>query len=110
MPIYEYQCTGCGVRFERSQRVHDEPVKSCPECGAPTRRVFHPVGIIFKGSGFYVTDNRKPHTPTSSPSAVKGSESNGEGASVGSAADTAGTKGEGGDKTGDKTATKASVS
>lgn len=58
MPLYEYQCDVCGVRFERLQRMSDEPVKICPECGGRVRRLIQPVGIIFKGSGFYVTDNR----------------------------------------------------
>jgi putative FmdB family regulatory protein len=58
MPIYEYQCEKCGVRFERLQHMSAEPVSSCPECGGPVHRVITPVGVIFKGSGFYVTDNR----------------------------------------------------
>lgn len=58
MPLYEYECQACGTRFERLQHIHDEPVKVCPECGGQVRRLIHPVGIIFKGSGFYVTDNR----------------------------------------------------
>ena len=58
MPLYEYQCQSCGVRFERRQHITDEPVKVCPECGGEVHRLIHPVGIIFKGSGFYVTDNR----------------------------------------------------
>ena len=59
MPIYEYECTNCGHRFERHQRVSDDPVMSCPQCTGYVRRVFHAVGVIFKGSGFYVTDNRR---------------------------------------------------
>lgn len=59
MPIYEYECTNCGVRFERHQRLSDEPVQICPECAGQVRRVIQPVGVIFKGSGFYVTDNRR---------------------------------------------------
>jgi len=58
MPIYEYQCESCGVRFERIQHIIDEPLCTCPECKGHVHRVFQPVGIIFKGSGFYVTDNR----------------------------------------------------
>ena len=58
MPLYEYQCQDCGVRFERRQHINDEPVKICPECGWNVHRLIQPVGIIFKGSGFYVTDNR----------------------------------------------------
>ena len=58
MPVYEYQCQDCGVRFERRQHITADPIKSCPECGGVVRRLIHPVGVIFKGSGFYVTDNR----------------------------------------------------
>ena len=59
MPIYEYACKSCGHRFEQKQSFHDEPVAVCPECGEQVQRVLHPAGIIFKGSGWYVTDSRK---------------------------------------------------
>ncbi len=58
MPIYEYECEN-RHRFEKWQSVRDEPVKTCPECGQPVHKVYHPAGIIFKGSGWYVTDHRK---------------------------------------------------
>lgn len=58
MPTYEYECRACNHRFERRQRIDEEPVKVCPECGGATRRVLYPVGVIFKGSGWYSTDNR----------------------------------------------------
>lgn len=58
MPLYEYQCQACGLRFERRQSFNDEPISICPECEGPVQRLISPVGIIFKGSGFYVTDNR----------------------------------------------------
>lgn len=58
MPLYEYECEACGLRFERVQHFSDEPLQACPECEGPVHRVIHPVGIIFKGSGFYVTDSR----------------------------------------------------
>ena len=58
MPLYEYQCEDCGVRFERRQHMNDDPVQVCPECEGKVHRLIQPVGIIFKGSGFYVTDNR----------------------------------------------------
>ncbi|MGD2177266.1 MAG: zinc ribbon domain-containing protein [Anaerolineae bacterium] len=70
MPLYEYECTSCGVRFERRQHMDDEPVRACPECGGSVHRLIQPVGIIFKGSGFYVTDNRSK-SPTSTPGTVK---------------------------------------
>ena len=56
MPVYVYQCDSCGYRFERLQRVDDPPAKRCPKCRNSVRKVFFPVGIIFKGSGFHATD------------------------------------------------------
>lgn len=58
MPIYQYKCESCGICFERMQHFSDDPLKVCPECGADVHRLIQPVGIIFKGSGFYVTDHR----------------------------------------------------
>jgi putative FmdB family regulatory protein len=59
MPVYEYECKHCGSRFEKMQPVTAEPLSECIECGqGPLRRIFHPVGVIFKGSGWYVTDSR----------------------------------------------------
>ncbi len=62
MPIYEYACGSCGHRFEAKQRFSDDPIASCPECGQTVRRVFHPAGIIFKGSGFYINDSRNSNS------------------------------------------------
>ncbi len=59
MPIYEYECGLCHFHFERKQRFDEEPVAICPKCQGKARRVIHSVPIIFKGSGFYTTDNRK---------------------------------------------------
>ncbi len=58
MPIYEYACGSCGHHFEARQKFSDDPISKCPECGQTVRRVFHPAGIIFKGSGFYINDSR----------------------------------------------------
>lgn len=59
MPTYEYECESPQHhRFERYQRFADPPVESCAECGAPVHRVLHPVGLVFKGPGFFRTDNR----------------------------------------------------
>jgi len=69
MPLYEYQCEDCGVRFERRQHITAEAIAVCPECGGPVHRLIHPVGIIFKGKGFYVTDNRKAKSSTGVPKA-----------------------------------------
>jgi putative FmdB family regulatory protein len=58
MPIYEYRCPN-GHTFEVRQSMADDPVEICEECGAPVERVFHPVAVHFKGSGFYTTDYAK---------------------------------------------------
>jgi len=64
MPTYEYACTECGDRTEVVQSFSDEPPTTCTVCGGPLRKVFSPLGIVFKGSGFYRTDSRgKPSTP-----------------------------------------------
>jgi putative FmdB family regulatory protein len=61
MPIYTYRCENCGVQFERTQKFSDAPLTRCPECSKKSlRKVYTPVGIIFKGSGFYATDHRSP--------------------------------------------------
>ncbi len=59
MPIYEYECGTCHFRFERKQSFDEEPVAMCPECQGKARRVIHSTPVIFKGSGFYITDSRK---------------------------------------------------
>lgn len=70
MPLYEYECRNCGIRFERQQRMVEATLTLCPECGEDALfRVIQPVGIIFKGSGFYVTDNRGKSS--TGPSAAK---------------------------------------
>ncbi|MGD9115947.1 MAG: zinc ribbon domain-containing protein [Dehalococcoidia bacterium] len=66
MPTYEYECDDCHHSFEKKQSFHAEPLTECPQCGGKVRRVFHPAPVIFKGSGFYVTDSRK--NPASSMS------------------------------------------
>jgi putative FmdB family regulatory protein len=58
MPTYEYACTECGDRTEVVQSIADAPLTTCTVCGGQLRKVFSPVGIVFKGSGFYRTDSR----------------------------------------------------
>lgn len=66
MPIYEYACTSCGERTEAKQGFSDPPLEECPVCGGSLRKLYSPVGIVFKGSGFYSTDARKkPASKTS---------------------------------------------
>ncbi len=63
MPTYEYACKDCGQHIEVVQSMSDAPLTACGACGGMLRKVFHPAGIMFKGSGFYATDSRKKGTP-----------------------------------------------
>ena len=67
MPTYEYCCNSCGFDFEAVQKFEDEPLTVCPKCGRALRKVFNSVGIVFKGSGFYSTDNHSASKPAASP-------------------------------------------
>jgi putative FmdB family regulatory protein len=61
MPVYTYRCENCGVQFDRHQKFSDPPLTRCPECNKKAlKKVIAPVGIVFKGSGFYATDHRSP--------------------------------------------------
>ena len=70
MPVYEYRCEN-GHTFEVLQRMSDDPVTKCQECEAPVQRVFHPVAVHFKGSGFYTTDYGKKKTAAGADSGGK---------------------------------------
>ena len=59
MPTYSYRCDTCGQQFDRVQRFSDEPLTDCPDCEGTVRRVIQPVGVVFKGSGWYINDSRK---------------------------------------------------
>ena len=74
MPTYEYRCSECGNQFEISQRIDEEPMTVCDRCGGRLRKVFHPAGIVFKGSGFYATDSRAKSKASSNESADKKAE------------------------------------
>src|SRR4051794_31474807 len=74
MPIYEYRCEN-GHTFEVMQRMTDEPLTTCEVCGAPVQRVFHPVAVHFKGSGFYTTDYGRKKSPSGSESGSSDSKS-----------------------------------
>ena len=61
MPVYLYRCSNCGVQFEKQQSFTDQSLIRCPECGKRAlKKVYLPVGIVFKGSGFYATDHHSP--------------------------------------------------
>lgn len=87
MPTYEYHCEACEHEFERFQKMSDDPVSVCPECGKPkvVRRISSGGGIVFKGPGFYATDYRKSPPPTEGSDG--GSKSAGDGGGSKSAGD-----------------------
>ncbi len=77
MPTYEYRCDSCGHLFEKFQTMKDDPLKDCPACGAPAlqRLIGAGAGLLFKGTGFYLTDYRKSATqPASSSSSSQASD------------------------------------
>lgn len=71
MPVYTYECDECGVRFDARQKFSDAPIGECPECGGHTHRVPQAVGIVFKGSGWYVTDSKGRNTLATPPATKK---------------------------------------
>ena len=71
MPTYQYACTNCGEELEAVQKFSDEPLTECPVCGGRLRKVFSPVGVVFKGSGFYKTDSRSGAKKKASDSGSK---------------------------------------
>ena len=68
MPTYAYACTACGERTEKKQSFDDPPLEECPHCGGRLRKLYSPVGIVFKGSGFYSTDAKSAASKKSSES------------------------------------------
>lgn len=92
MPTYTYACTDCDEQLEVVQSFTSDPLTECPRCGGRLRKVFHPVGVVFKGSGFYRTDSRttstggtaKPSKESAGTEASSGSGSGGGSASDGS--------------------------
>lgn len=79
MPTYAYACTSCGHELEVVQSMTDAALTECPQCSGALRKVFHPVGVAFKGSGFYRTDSRaadKPDSPAK-PAGEKSGDSGG---------------------------------
>ena len=71
MPIYEYQCTSCAHRFEVKQSIKDEPIKECVRCGKEVTKLISPPAIMFKGSGWYITDYSDKMKPGGSDTSEK---------------------------------------
>ena len=108
MPTYQYRCTECGGQLEAVQKFTDEPLTVHDDCGGRLRKVFSPVGIVFKGSGFYRTDSRKGSTASEPASASSGSDSSSSSGDKSSGGD----KSSSGDKSGsgDKSSSSSSSS
>jgi putative FmdB family regulatory protein len=81
VPTYQYVCTECGGQLEAVQKFTDEPLTVHDDCGGRLRKVFSPVGIVFKGSGFYRTDSRGSGSSSSTSSSNGSSSSSGDGSS-----------------------------
>ena len=89
MPLYDYECEACGHAFEMRQSFNAEPVAACPVCHVQARRRFHPVGIIFKGSGWYVNDHGRKNRRGASDGEGRGSETDSQQKSTDSAGESA---------------------
>jgi putative FmdB family regulatory protein len=92
MPTYEYACTACGQHLEVVQSMSDEPLRVCGACGGNLRKVFSPIGIVFKGSGFYRTDSRSSDGKRGrkpAPATAEGKARDGRGAASSPAASSA---------------------
>jgi putative FmdB family regulatory protein len=88
MPLYTYRCLENDHEFQVRQRMVDDPLTECTVCGGPVRRVVSSVGVVFKGSGFYVTDNRSSTVNGGRKSKAKETKESGESSSSTTAAST----------------------
>jgi putative FmdB family regulatory protein len=107
VPTYQYSCTECGEQVEAVQKFSDEPLAVCEACGGRLRKVFSPVGIVFKGSGFYRTDSRNG---SSAATPAKAKDGNGSSASGDSSASPSTEKSEKSEKKSDAVSSAASTS
>lgn len=111
MPTYQYACTECGEQLEKVQKFSDDPLTVCPNCNGRLRKVFSPVGIVFKGSGFYRTDSRSGPVAGGKDSNKDGAGKDGASKDGGQEKAESGSKseGSGGDKS-DKSSAKSDSS
>ncbi len=93
MPTYQYTCTDCGEPVEAVQKFTDPPLSVCAACGGKLRKVFSPVGIVFKGSGFYRTDNRNGSSSGTSEKSEKKDKQSSDSGSSSTSGDSASTNG-----------------
>lgn len=109
MPIYEYKCDN-GHVFEVMQSFSEEPLTTCQECGAPVHKVFHPVSVHFKGSGFYNTDYGTKRRAREKAAESKGSSEGSSSSSSDSSASSSGPESSGGSSSGSDSSSKSSES
>jgi putative FmdB family regulatory protein len=110
MPIYEYRCEQ-GHQFEVMQRMADDPVSSCQTCAAPVSRVFHPIAVHFKGSGFYNTDyGTKKRSREKEASKAEGKQESAKGGSASSGSESSSSKSESGSTSSDSIGSKSESS
>jgi len=88
MPTYEYRCKSCGEHLEVVQSFKDDPLTVCPKCEGELRKVFSPIGISFKGSGFYKTDSRSGSSAAKSAESKSGESKSSESSSSSSPSET----------------------
>ena len=93
MPTYEYQCRECRGRVEAFQKMTDDPLTTCADCGGSLRRIMFPVGIVFKGAGFYVNDYKNKETGGNGKSRESSSSENKPAAEKSSTEKSSGEKG-----------------
>ena len=77
MPLYDYKCTSCGNHYELREGFDAPSRQPCPQCGAEAKRVLHPTPIVFKGSGFYITDSKKGDSVTLADNSFMDKDGNG---------------------------------
>src|SRR5882724_1652738 len=92
VPTYTYTCTACNDTIEKRQSFTDPPLTTCEQCGGTLRKVIHPVGIVFKGSGWYITDSRSSNSSSSSSSGSGSDSGSKEGGSKESGSKEGGSK------------------
>ena len=110
MPTYQYACTECGGQIEAIQKFSDDPLTVHEACGGKLRKVFSPVGIVFKGSGFYRTDSRSGASSTASSASTSSTSDAGSATSSETSSSAGGDKGSGDKGSGDKSAKPAAAS
>jgi putative FmdB family regulatory protein len=109
VPTYQYVCTECGGQIEAVQRFTDDPLTVHDTCGGRLRKVFSPVGIVFKGSGFYRTDSRNGSS-ASAPASSSSASSSSSDSSASSTSSSSSASSSGGEKTGSASSSSASSS